>query len=99
LLPNITVYDLTEWIDRYASIEGPSILADSGQYGFNFITDQANRLFRVIAPAVVIIQSNASFTITNGTRLIQVFSNERVQFALTSLLNELNNLAGLILLP
>jgi hypothetical protein len=99
LLLDITVYDLTEWVERYASFEGPSILADSGQYGFNLITDQANLLFTVIGPVVTIIQSNASLNVTRGTRLIQVFSNERVQFALNSLLTELHNLAGLGLIP
>jgi hypothetical protein len=99
LLSDITVYDLTQWIDSYASIEGPSILTDSGQYGFNFITDRANQLFRVIAPVVVVVESNAGVAIANSPRLIQVFSSDRVHFALTNLLTELDRLAGLLLLP
>jgi hypothetical protein len=94
-LSDITVYDLTEWIDRYASIEGPTILADSGQYGLDFISDQADRVFWVIAPVVAIIEFNANNNIANSLVLVQVLSNERVHFALNSLLSQLNELASL----
>lgn len=94
-LSDITVYDLTEWIDRYASSEGPTILADSGQYGLDFITDQADQLFWVIAPVAAIIEFNANNNVANSLMLVQVLSNERVHFALNSLLSQLNELASL----
>ena len=37
-LPDFTVSDLTDWIDRFASMEGPVNLTDSGQYGLEFVT-------------------------------------------------------------
>jgi hypothetical protein len=94
-LSDITVYDLTEWIGRYASTEGPAILADSGQYGLDFISDQANQLFWVIAPVAAIIEFNANNNVANSLMLVQVLSNERVHFALNSLLSQLNELASL----
>ncbi len=94
-LSDITVYDLTEWIDRYASTEGPTILADSGQYGLNFISDQADQLFWVITPVAAIIEFNANNNVANSLMLVQVLSNERVHFALNSLLSQLNELASL----
>lgn len=94
-LSNITVYDLTEWIDRYASIEGPNILADSGQYGLDFISDQANQLFWVIAPVIAILKANENNTVTDSLMLVQVLSNERVRFALNTLLSQMNELANL----
>jgi hypothetical protein len=38
-LPDLTVNDLNEWIDRFASLEAPRYLADSGQYGLESVTD------------------------------------------------------------
>jgi hypothetical protein len=94
-LPAITVYDLNEWLDRFASIEGPSILSDSGQYGLDFVTDQADRLFWVLAPVVAILEADESAQILGSTMLEQVLSNERVRFAINNLLSQLNALADL----
>jgi len=94
-LPDITVYDLNEWLDRFASIEGPSILADSGQYGLDFVTDQADRLFWVLAPVVTILEADESANVLGNTMLEQVLSNERVRFAINNLLSQLNALADL----
>jgi hypothetical protein len=94
-LAAITVYDLTDWIDRFANIEGPNILADSGQYGLDFVTDQAHRLFSVIAPVVIVIELDEKNNITNSSMLEQILSNERVHFALNNLLSQLNALADL----
>jgi hypothetical protein len=97
-LSDISVYDLTEWIDRYASLEGPTILADSGQYGLDFVTDQADRLFWVIAPVVAVIEFIETNSIANSLMLEQILSNERVRFALNNLLSQLNALADLSVL-
>lgn len=94
-LPDITVYDLTEWIDRFASLEGPAILADSGLYGLDFVTDQADRLFWVIAPVVAVIDFVEANNIANSLMLEQILSNERVHFALNNILGQLNALADL----
>jgi hypothetical protein len=94
-LPDFTVYDLTEWIDRFANFEGPSNLADSGQFGLDFVTDQADRIFWVIAPVVAHLELD-KFGVSLGTlNLEQLLSNERVRFALTNLLSQLDSLADL----
>jgi hypothetical protein len=97
--PDITVYDLTEWFGRFANSEGPSSLADSGQYGLDFVTDQADTLFWVIAPIVGHFRTTATGTSTptsaGSTTLEQVLSNERVIWSLNNLLTQLNALANL----
>ncbi len=94
--PDITVYDLTEWVDRFANSEGPGSLAAAGQYGLNFVTDQADRLFWVIAPIIghfrTVITSSPS---SSGTTLEQVLSNERVIWAMNNILTQLHALANL----
>lgn len=94
--PDITVYDLTEWVDRFANSEGPGSLSAAGQYGLNFVTDQADRLFWVIAPIVghfrTVITSSPS---SSGTTLEQVLSNERVIWAMNNILTQLHALANL----
>ncbi|NEQ25824.1 MAG: hypothetical protein F6K28_43570, partial [Microcoleus sp. SIO2G3] len=47
-LPNITVNDFSDWIDRFTTLEAPSLLSTSGRYGLEFVTDQADTLFWVI---------------------------------------------------
>jgi hypothetical protein len=94
-LPDITVYDLTEWIDRFANLEGPSNLADSGLYGLDFITDQADRIFWVIAPVVAHLERGESTHATASTSLEQILLNERVHFAINNLLGQLDSLADL----
>ncbi len=95
--PDITVYDLTDWLDRFANSEGLSSLADSGQYGLDFVTDQADTLFWVIAPIIGHFRTTDPTTpISSGsTTLEQVLSNERVIWSLNNLLTQLNALANL----
>ncbi len=94
-LPAISVYDLNDWVDRFASLEGPSILSDSGQYGLDFVTDQADKLFWVLAPVISILEADESANVLGNTMLEQVLSNERVRFAINNLLSQLNALADL----
>ena len=94
-LPEVTVYDLNEWVDRFASLEGPSILADSGQYGLDFVTDQADRIFWVIAPVIALLEADETTNVLGSTMLEQILSNERVRFAINNLLSQLNALADL----
>lgn len=95
LLSDITIYDLNEWLDRFANLEGPRILTDSGQYGLDFVTEQADKLFWVITPVVTLLKQKETENITSCPRLIQVLLNERVRFALNNLLSQLNALAEL----
>jgi hypothetical protein len=92
---DITVYDLTEWLDNFASLEGPVVLADSGQYGLDFVTGQANSLFFVVAPVIGHLRTTRTPGASSRARLEQVLSNERVLWALDNLLNQLNGLADL----
>ena len=92
--PDMTVYDLTEWLDRFSSIEGPTSLADSGQYGLDFVTDQADTLFWTIVPIITHMKVTAP-SLSGRTTLDQVLSNERVGWALDNILTQLNALAEL----
>jgi hypothetical protein len=96
-LPDITVYDFNEWVDRFATMEGPSNLVDSGQYGLDFVTDQADRLFWVIAPVVAHLELDQLGFALGNSSLEQVLSNERVRFALNNLLSQLDALTDLSL--
>ena len=94
-LPDITVYDLTEWVDRFANLEAPNMLANSGLYGLDFVADQADRIFWVIAPVVAILETDEVNLASNSSSLEQSLSNERVRFSLNNLLFQLNALADL----
>jgi hypothetical protein len=94
-IPDITVRDLAEWLDRFANIEGPSMLTDSGQFGLNFVTDQADSLFWTLVPIIAVLQTTESVNPTSGLMLRQVLSNERVRWALDNILEQLNVLANL----
>ena len=94
-LPDITVYDLTEWVDRFANLEGPGMLAESGLYGLDFVTDQADRLFWVIAPVIAILETDEVDLASDSSSLEQSLPNERVRFSLNNLLVQLNTLADL----
>jgi hypothetical protein len=93
-LPDLTVYDLTDWIDRFVTTEAPPALADAGQYGLSFVTLQANTLFWQILP--VLAYTKSSSLDLNATHvLVQVLTHERVSWALDDLLTQLNALANL----
>jgi len=94
-LPEITVNDLNEWLDRFASLEGPSILADSGHYGLEFVTDQADSLFWVIMPILACTKSISTLNLNSMPILAQALVHERVSWALDDLINQLKALADL----
>jgi hypothetical protein len=91
LLPDITVNDFDEWVERFATIEAPSILSASGQFGLDFVTDQADTLFWVIGIVLFTIKNDLS----DSLLLDKVLSFERVQQTLSELLFQLDTLADL----
>ncbi len=93
-LPDLTVYDLTDWIDRFVTTEAPPALADAGQYGLSFVTLQANTLFWQILPVLAYTKST-SLDLNATHVLVQVLTHERVSWALDDLLTQLNALANL----
>jgi hypothetical protein len=93
-LPQITVNDLNSWIDRFASIESPSILAASGQFGLDLVTDQADTLFWVIGFVLYYILFDEEGK-TSCKPLKNILSYERVQQSLRELLSHLKDLADL----
>jgi hypothetical protein len=92
-LPNITVSDLIDWLDRYSNIEAPSALDST--YGIDFVTDQANRLFWTIAPVVTNLKTVVAANPSSQSMLKQILSNERVIWSLDNILSQLNALADL----
>lgn len=91
LLPDITVNDFNEWVDRFTTIEAPSILATSGRFGLDFVTDQADTLFWVIGFVLDYINFDR-----NGLQerlLEKILKFERVKQSLTELLFQLDTLA------
>jgi hypothetical protein len=94
-LPDITVNDLNDWLDRYASIESPATLSDSGQYGLEFVTHQADRIFWTMIPIVAFVKTADPAKAINAPVLIQSLLHERVTWALDDLVNQLNALADL----
>jgi hypothetical protein len=91
LLPDITVNDLNEWVERFSTLEAPSILSASGQFGLDFVTEQADTLFWVIGIVLSAINQDTS----NSLLLSRVLSFERVQQTLSELLFQLDTLADL----
>jgi hypothetical protein len=94
-LPDMTVSDLNEWLDRFASLEGPSYLADSGQYGLESVTDQANQLFWVLAPIMSFLKTQLTINLSGQNIIVQALNHERVRWALDDLTNQLKALADL----
>ena len=94
-LPDITVSDLNDWLDRYASLESPATLSDSGQYGLEFVTHQADRIFWTMIPIVAFVKTADPAKAINAPVLIQALLHERVTWALDDLVNQLNALADL----
>lgn len=92
-LPNITVSDLIDWLDRYSNTEAPSALEST--YGIDFVTDQADRLFWTIAPVVAHLKTIVASNASSQSTLKQILSNERVTWALDNILSQLNALADL----
>lgn len=108
-LPDMTVNDFDEWVERYTSLEAPSLLSTSGQFGLDFVTDQADTLFWTIAAVLSAITLDSSNTedrsnpnTPNNIRrrnqlklLGKVLSFERVQQTLSELVFQLDTLADL----
>jgi hypothetical protein len=61
----------------------------------DFVTDQADRIFWVIAPVVAILETDEVNLAADSSSLEQSLSNERIRFALNNLLFQLNALADL----
>ncbi len=94
-MPDITVRDLVDWLDRFAKTEGPIQIADSGTFGLNCVLDEADLLFWTFVPIIWILGSLDSTQSTSRPMLMQVLSNERVRWALDNLLDQLKALADL----
>lgn len=94
-LPDMTVNDLNEWLDRFASQDGPRYLADSGQYGLEFVTDQADRLFWVLVPILAFTKTQLTLNLNGLPIVVQALNHERVSWALDDLVNQLKALADL----
>jgi hypothetical protein len=92
-LPDITVSDLIDWLDRFANQEALALLDNT--YGIDFVTDQADELFWTIAPIVAHLKTTAPVNAASRSMLEQILSNERVTWALDNLLIQLHELASL----
>jgi hypothetical protein len=95
ILPDLTVNDVNEWVDRFASLEGPQYLADSGQYGLEFVTDQADRIFWVLVPVLAFTKTQPTLNLNGQPIVVQALNHERVSWALGDLANQLKALADL----
>jgi hypothetical protein len=93
-LPDFTVSDLTDWIDRFASMEGPVNLTESGQYGLEFVTLQADDLFWVFVAVLAHVQEDP-VTLSSQQIVAQALTHERVTWSLSDLTNQFNALADL----
>lgn len=98
-LPSMTLNDFDEWIDRFTNLEAPALLSSSGQFGLNFVTDQADTLFWTIAAVLSAVTPTTDPTTPqhrNQLRLLgKVLSFERVQQTLSELVFQLDTLADL----
>lgn len=92
-LPDITVSDLLDWLDRFANQEALALLDNA--YGIDFVTHQADELFWTIAPIVAHLKTTAPVNAASRSMLEQILSNERVTWALDNLLIQLHELASL----
>ena len=92
-LPDITVSDLVDWLDRFSNMEAPSALEST--YGIDFVTNQSDRLFWTIAAIVAHLKTTGSFSQGGKSMLEQILSNERVSWSLDNLLSQLQALADL----
>lgn len=91
-IPRITVNDFSEWVERFASLEAPSILSSSGRFGLDFVTDQADTLFWVIATVLDYLKINPS---ARGKSLGRILEFDRVKQSLIELVSQLKTLADL----
>jgi len=99
-LPDMTMNDFDEWVERFTSLEAPSLLSTAGQFGLDFVTDQADTLFWTIGAVLYAITpppaSDNSPQRRNQSKLLgKVLSFERVQQTLSELVFQLDTLADL----
>jgi hypothetical protein len=94
-LPDITIGDLTDELDRLSNVDGPAYLADSGQFGLELLTKQAHRMFTVIAPIVAALPATSVTNLNGLSSLAQVLTHERVNWALDDLQQQFSTLADL----
>lgn len=104
-LGDMTLNDFDEWVERFTSLEAPSLLSTAGQFGLDFVTDQADTLFWTIAAVLYAITpdpnteanrlSNAIKRRNQHKLLGKVLSFERVQQTLSELVFQLDTLADL----
>jgi hypothetical protein len=87
--PDMTIYDLNEWIDRFTAVESPGILADSGQFGLDYVADQSDALFTMLASILLWARSNDPAI----DLLARLLVHERVNWALTDLILQMKGLA------
>jgi hypothetical protein len=92
-LSDITVSDLQDWLYRFSDLEAPNAL--TSVYGIDFVTDQSDRLFWIIAPVVAYLRTTKALNPAGQSALGQILSHERVGLALDNLLSQLNALADL----
>jgi hypothetical protein len=99
-LPDITVNDFNEWVDRFTTLEAPSILATSGRFGLDFVTDQADTLFWVIGFVLDLIKTRSESTSTTSETFLETFLKfERVKQTLNELVFQLDTLADFGVAP
>jgi hypothetical protein len=89
LPPDMTIYDLIEWIDRFTTVESPGILTESGQFGLDYVADQADALFTMLATILLWARSGDPAI----DLLARLLIHERVNWALTDLLLQMKGLA------
>jgi hypothetical protein len=94
-LPDLTVDDLNEWIEHFASIEAPSVLDQSGQYGLEFVTGHADSLFIVLAPVLAHVRILGLRQIGSMPLVAQILTHERVSWALSDMIEHVFALADL----
>jgi hypothetical protein len=96
-LPKITLNDFNDWLDRFTTLEAPTVLADSGRFGLEFVTDQADTLFWVIAIVLDFIQQSNQLNnpiFRAGESLLErILSFDRVRQTLLELAFQLDTLA------
>lgn len=94
-LPDLTVDDINEWIERFATSEAPSVLDESGQYGLDFVTDHADRLFLVLLPVLAHVRALGPGQIGSQPLVAQILTHERVAWSLSDMVEHVYALADL----
>ena len=91
----IVVNDLTDWIEKYATNQGPYLVDALGQPGLDLVTDEAAVLFAIVASIVIQLLAVELGIDATTPSVPPELSDERVQDELEDLLSELKRLAGL----